>query len=246
MTLAKPGWDEFRATGDDEESAQLRYPVDKAVENYQRRRADPMDVFQQREQWRLNSQPFEEREQGSDQTLFLFSRRHLKRRIVPFEKNRTKRCHEWNNVRGSSRERRAMDSSFSIGALGPLRSKTLPRAKFDGRSDETHRSCGGGTLVADREMPLVGGPFAQAGQDAQLADAGLAREQRDFAFAGACVPPSFDKQGAVMRLDRDASKRVSVSASRNTAHARIGASNPFRSFGSRDLSSKVSPRRRRV
>lgn len=104
----------------------------------------------------------------------------------------------------------------------------------------------GGTLVADREMPLVGEPFAQAGQDAQLADAGLAREQRDFAFAGACVPPSFDKQGAVMRLDRDASKRVSVSASRNTAHARIGASNPFRSFGSRDLSSKVSPRRRRV
>ena len=43
-------------------------------------------------------------------------------------------------------------------------------------------------------MWLVGDPFAQGGQNARLADAGLAREQRDLAFARACVPPSLDQQ----------------------------------------------------
>ena len=86
-------------------------------------------------------------------------------------------------------------------------------------------------------MRLVADPLAQRGQNARLADAGLAREQDDLAFALDCArasgraaapPHARARRTASSPRDRDASKRLTFSASRRTAQAGTGASKPFK------------------
>src|SRR6185437_8695780 len=138
---------------------------------------------------------FKQRQQRADQTLLLFGGRQSRLRVATFEWDRTKRRHKRNDFPW-------FEPRTPGHRLEPFKScrRRLIVAKLAAPPDVADNRVESivhvmrGALIADREMWLVGDPFAQRSQDARLADAGLARQQRDLAFARAGVPPSLDQQ----------------------------------------------------
>src|SRR5262249_15151191 len=65
----------------------------------------------------------------------------------------------------------------------------LPDHGMEGVVDVMRRA-----LIAQRHVALAAEPLAQHGEDARLADAGLARQHRDLAFAADRAAPAFQQE----------------------------------------------------
>ena len=130
------------------------------------------------------------------------------------------------------------------------RTPDLARDRIEGVVDVVRRA-----LVAHPHMRLVADLLAQRRQNARLADARLARDaarpgprprSRRASGRGAAPPRARVRRRASSPCDRDASKRLTFSASRKTVQAGTGASKPLRAWGPSVFNSNAPPSSRRV
>ena len=199
MRAADPGRGEFRAEGDHQQRAQTRQPIDEPAEHVERSRVDPMRVLQQREDGGVFGQPLEQRDQRRDRPLLLFARGHFKRGVSPLDGDRQQAARKGAMSFAFHPERAIIASSLSSRAAAgsPL---TKPAAcqiwlddRIEGVVDVVRRA-----LIAHPHMRLAADPLAERRQNARLADARLAREQHDLAFALARVAPAVQEQRHLM------------------------------------------------
>ena len=140
-------------------------------------------------------QPLEQRDQRADRPLLLFARRHFERGISSLERDREQ---------GGEQSRSFLRLHRRAGHQGVQ--LVEPRGRGFAAAEAgrvTHLADDGIERVVDvvrralipgRHMRRVADPLAQRREHARLADAGLAREQRDLALSLGRVAPSVQQQ----------------------------------------------------
>ena len=154
-----------------------------------------MGVLEQRQMRGGLGQPLEQRDQRADRPLLLFARRHFERGISSLERDREQ---------GGEQSRSFLRLHRRAGHQGVQ--LVEPRGRGFAAAEAgrvTHLADDGIERVVDvvrralipgRHMRRVADPLAQRREHARLADAGLAREQRDLALALGRVAPSVQQQ----------------------------------------------------
>jgi hypothetical protein len=193
VRAADPGRGELRAERDHQQGAQTGQPIDQPAEYVERRRVDPMRVLQQRQYRGVFGQPLEQRDQRRDCALLLIIWGHFQLRVSPLAADRQEGCEERRDFRWlqpRSRDHRLQLVEPRRRRLAADKARRMPdvaRDRIEGVVDVMRRA-----LIAHPHMRLVADPLAQRRENARLADACLARQQRDLALALA------------LALDRDA------------------------------------------
>ncbi len=195
VRTADPGRRKFRTKGNHQQHGQLERPLDESAEQVERGWVDPVRIFHQGQNRRTRGQTLEQRHKGADRPLFGFVRRHVERRISRGGRNREQRREHRREVR--SRQTGERDERFQLvepllGGLVAHEARRAPnRAKHGIKRLVDVMS---GTLKAHRDMISFADMFAQVGQNARFADAGLAGEQHDLPLALVCVAPALRQQ----------------------------------------------------
>ena len=199
MSAAGPGRGEFGAEGNHQQGAQIGQSIDQPGEHVKRRGVDPMRVLQQREHRVVPGQPFEHREQRGDRALLLLRRGHFQRRVSPLAGDRQQSGDKRRDVlrlQSRTRDHRLELVEPGRRRLADHKTRRMPdlaRDRMEGVVDVVRRA-----LITDPHMRLVADPLAERRQNARLANARLARDERDLTFALARLPPAVEEQGHLM------------------------------------------------
>ena len=216
MRAADPRRGEFRAKGDHQQRAQAGQPIDEPAEHVERGRVDPVRILQQRQHRRVFRQPREQRDQRRNRSLLLLRRGHFQRRVSPLVGYRQQGSEERRDVlriQPRTRDHRLQLVQPRRRRLDADKTRRMPDLagdRIESVVDVVRRA-----LIAHPHMRLVADPLAERRQNARLADARLARDERDLTFALARLAPAVEEQRHLM-LAPDEGRHALVTATPQT------------------------------